>query len=179
MLPFLSKVGAKLTTSLSTFTGWLTVLGTFIADYFAGHVFICFLVVFITIMDAAWGIAVSVKQGKFTLSELARLTIVKLAIYGCTLSAFVGLDKMIGEVISASIIGAIIVLIELWSSCASMLILYPQMTFLRLLKKYLTGEIASKLGVEPNEVEETLKTLEKNKKGIVKKENSINTNQNG
>jgi Mn-dependent DtxR family transcriptional regulator len=53
------------------------------------------------------------------------------------------------------------------------------MTFLRLLKKYLTGEIASKLGVEPNEVEETLKTLEKNKKGIVKKENSINTNQNG
>jgi hypothetical protein len=37
-----------------------------------------------------------------------------------------------------------------------MLILYPNFLFLRLLKKALTGEIASKLGIPEEEVKEVL-----------------------
>jgi hypothetical protein len=37
-----------------------------------------------------------------------------------------------------------------------MLILFPNFLFLKLLRKALTGEIASKLGIEPWQVEEVL-----------------------
>lgn len=164
MYLFFSKIGLKLSASLSCVAGWLTAIGLFIADYFSGHVFATMLVVGVTFMDAIWGIAVSIKQGRFTLSELARLTVVKLAIYGCALAVFVGIDKMIDSSITASALCAIIALVELWSSCASMLILYPHVALLKLLKKHLTGEIASKLGVEVSEVEQVLSEMNKRKR---------------
>ena len=74
---------------------------------------------------------------------------------------FIGLDKFIDSTVTASIIGAAIVLVEFWSSCASMLILYPNFLFLRLLKKALTGEIASKLNIPVEEVEEVLNGQER------------------
>jgi hypothetical protein len=160
MMEVLAHIGshalAKLAAILQTVGGWFALGVLFVVDYFAGHSFVVLLVVAVTLMDAGWGIAVSVKQGKFTLSELARLTIAKLAVYGCALFVFVGLDKIVDNTVSASIVGAAIVLVEFWSSCASMLILYPNFLFLRLLKKALTGEIASKLHIEESDVEKVL-----------------------
>lgn len=147
---------SKLACLLQTIGGWLALLAITVVDYFAGHGFVVLLVVAVTLMDAAWGIAVSVKQGRFTLSELARLTIAKLAVYGSAMFVFVGLDKIVDNTISASIVGAAIVLVEFWSSCASMLILYPNFMFLRLIKKALTGEIASKLHISEEEVKNVL-----------------------
>lgn len=141
---------------LQTMMGWLVFAAMLVMDYFGGHGFVVFLVTAVTLMDAGWGIAVSVRQGKFTLSELARLTITKLAVYGCALFVFVGLDKMTDTVITGSVVGAAIVLVEFWSSCASMLILFPHMPFLRLMKRALTGEIASKLHISDGEVEDAL-----------------------
>ena len=142
---------------LHTFWGWICALAIILLNYIAGHEFTVGLVVGVTIMDAAWGIAVSLKRGEFALSELGRLTIAKIAVYGCVLLTFVGLDKIIDVDITTSIVASGIVLCELWSSCGSMLIIYPHMPFLRLLKKALTGEIASKLKIEPEEVEKVLK----------------------
>lgn len=147
---------ARIPQVLSTGWGWVTLTSLSVLDYIAGHSFVVFLVVAATLIDAVWGIAVSLKKGEFTKSELARLTIAKLAVYGCVMFVFIGLDKFINSTITASIIGAAIVLVEFWSSCASMLILYPNFLFLRLLKKALTGEIASKLGVSEDEVKEIL-----------------------
>ena len=149
----------KLWLILHTGWGWLLVGFIFLADYFAGHTFIVSLVVAVTLMDAGWGIAVSLKQGKFTKSELARLTIDKLAVYGCAMFVFVGLDKLGDTTITASVVGAAIVLVEWWSSMASMLILFPHIVFLRLMKRVLIGEIASKLRIEEAEVEKYLKKL--------------------
>ena len=135
---------------------WMICAGIAIAEYIGGHSFIVFLVVAVTLIDAAWGIAVSVHQGKFTLSELARLTVSKLAVYGCALFVFIGLDKFVNSTITASVIGAAIVLVEFWSSCASMLILYPNFLFLRIMKKALIGEIASKLGISEEAARELM-----------------------
>lgn len=154
---FLHRLGQILT----HVWGWVVGIGLCLADYIAGHSFVVFLVVAATLIDAAWGIAVSLKRGQFTKSELARLTIAKLAVYGCVLFVFIGLDKFIGSTFTASVIGAAIVLVEFWSSCASMLILYPNFLFLRLLKKSLTGEIASKLGIKEEEVCEILEEPKK------------------
>ena len=153
----------KLTTILQTGWGWILGVGIAIADYIGGHSFVVFLVLAVTLIDAAWGIAVSVHNHKFTLSELLRLTVSKLAVYGCAMFVFIGLDKFINSTVTASIIGAAIVLVEFWSSCASMLILYPNFLFLRLLKKALAGEIASKLNIPVEEVEEVLNGQERRK----------------
>lgn len=146
----------KLGSILSNGWGWLLGIGLAFLDYFAGHSFVVFLVAAATLIDAVWGIAVSIHNGQFTKSELARLTFAKLIVYGCVLFVFIGIDKMIDSTITASVIGAAIVLVECWSSCASMLILYPRFLFLRLLKKALLGEIASKLNITEEEVKEIL-----------------------
>ena len=146
----------KLGSILTNGWGWLVGVGLAFLDYFAGHSFVVFLVAAATLMDAVWGIAVSIKNGDFTKSELARLTFAKLIVYGCVLFIFIGIDKMIDSTITASVIGACIVLVEFWSSCASMLILYPRFLFLKLLKHALIGEIASKLNKTEDEVKEIL-----------------------
>lgn len=146
----------KLGTILQTKWGWFFGAGLAVAEYIAGHMFVVFLVVAVTLLDAVWGVAASVYQGRFTLSELLRLTVSKLAVYGCALFVFIGLDKFINSTISASVVGACIVLVEFWSSCASMLILYPNFLFLRLMKNALIGEIASKMNKTEDEVREIM-----------------------
>lgn len=153
---FLKHIGVKLLGILQTVQGWVVAGLLFLLDFIAGHELAVGLVVAVTLMDAAWGIMVSIHRRKFALSELARLTIGKLAVYGCAMLVFIGLDKMIGMALTSSVIGAAITLVELWSASASMLILFPNFLFLKLLRKALTGEIASKLGVEPEEVEKVL-----------------------
>lgn len=155
-LRYFEHVWEKLQAILHTVQGWVVAFVLFAADYIAGHELAVGLVVAVTLMDAVWGITVSIKKKRFALSELARLTIGKLAVYGCAMLTFIGLDKMIGMVLSASIIGAAICLVELWSASASMLILFPNFFFLKLFKKALTGEIASKLKISEEEVEEVL-----------------------
>ena len=161
---YATKAIVRLGEILQTMSGWIALAAFFVMDYFAGHAFIVGLAVAVTIMDAVWGIAVSVKQGKFTLSELARLTIAKLAVYGCALTVFVGLDKVTDTVITGSLVGAAIVLVEFWSCCASMLIIYPHILFLKLMKKALTGEIASKLHISEEDVEKVLAEAERKKR---------------
>ena len=156
-----SHCWTKLITLFQTFYGWILALMTLIIEYFSPHSLVIQLVVAATIMDAVWGIAVSIKEGKFTLSELMRNTIGKLAVYGTVLFAFVGLDKFTDSTISTKIIGGAIMLVELWSSSASMLILFPDFPFLKLLTKALKGEIASKLNISADEVEKVLNDKKK------------------
>ena len=161
MIHVLDSMLSKLATALQSVWGWIVAACLFIVDYFAGHAFIVKFVVAVTVMDAIWGIAVSLKQGKFTLSELARQTIVKFAVYGTAMFVFVGIDKAVDTELCATVVGVVIALVELWSSCGSMLILYPHLPVLRLLKKALTGEIASKLRIEAEEVESILESTKK------------------
>lgn len=155
-LEYIEHILNKLLGILHTVQGWIVAGLLFLSDFIVGHELAVGLVVFVTLMDAVWGVTVSIKKKKFALSELARLTIGKLAVYGCAMLVFVGLDKMIHLSLTTSIVGAAITLVELWSASASMLILFPNFLFLKLLRKALAGEIASKLGIEPWEVESVL-----------------------
>ena len=156
ILLYMERVWDKLQHILHTIAGWFVGLILFLGDFIGGHELAVGLVVFVTLMDAIWGISVSIKKKRFDLSELARLTIGKLAVYGCAMLTFIGLDKMIGMTLSASIISTAICLVELWSASASMIILFPNFFFLKLFKKALTGEIASKLKIPEEEVDAVL-----------------------
>lgn len=149
---------------------WLTGVGLFLADIFAGHRLLVDVVVLVTVMDAVWGIAVSVSRKEFTKSELARLTVAKLAVYGSALLIFLALDRLVENetgleiAITSGLIGVLIVLTEGWSSLASMLILFPNNPMLKLAQKALTGEIARKLGCDESEVEKILNASRRKKK---------------
>ena len=157
MTQIIVKIITKLSAILQTVQGWAVAAGIFVAEYFfADHATVVWLVLTATLLDAVWGIAVSISHGQFTLSELMRLTVAKIAVYGCALAVFIGLDKVTGTELSTDIVGGAIILCESWSMCASMLIIFPQIAILQLLRKALTGEIANKLRITPEEVEDIL-----------------------
>lgn len=156
IVTILLRACQKLENIFSSVWGWILAICLFIGDYFAGHAFVTMLIVAVTLIDAVWGIALSIKRGRFALSELGRMTIAKLTVYGCAMFVFVGIDKQMHTNITASIIGTAIVLVEFWSSCGSMSILYPDFLFLRLMRRFLIGEIARKLNIPEDKVEEEL-----------------------
>lgn len=165
MIQIIEKLFSKLTVILQTVQGWAVAVALFLAEYFFGsHATVVWLVVAVTMMDAVWGVAVSVRHGQFTLSELLRLTIAKVAVYGCALAVFIGLDKVTGTELSTDVVGSAIILCEAWSMMGSMLIIYPHIPILQLLRKALTGEIANKLRITPEEVEEALNLKKDDKK---------------
>jgi len=146
----------KLDDIFSHLFGWCAAVALAVVDYFAGEAFIVNLIVIVTVMDAVWGIALSVKRKRFALSELGRLTVAKLAVYGCAMFVFVGIDKHLGNNLLASVVGTAIVLVEFWSSCGSMSVLFPDFLFLRLMRKMLVGEIARKLNIAESDVDKEL-----------------------
>ena len=155
----------KLIDALSTSWGWLIGAIMFVVNLVVGYEAMISFVVLAVVIDAFWGIASSLKQHKFTLSELGRNSLGKLAVYGTSMLLFIIIDKLLGinNGLPTNVICVSIILVEVWSTSASMLICFPNMPFLQLMKKALTGEIASKLNVPPSEVEEVLKALKKKK----------------
>lgn len=155
----------KLIDALSTSWGWLIGVIMFVVNLVVGYEAIVSFVVLAVVIDAFWGIASSLKQHKFTLSELGRNSLGKLAVYGTSMLLFIIIDKLLGinNGLPTNVICVSIILVEVWSTSASMLICFPNMPFLQLMKRALTGEIASKLNVPPSEVEEVLKALKKKK----------------
>ena len=129
----------KLSEALSTMWGWLLCAALLVMNFIVGYEKMVGFTVMAIVLDAVWGIAASLIQKRFALSELARDTFAKLAVYG------------------TAVFG--IILVELWSMSASMLICFPNMPFLKILKKALAGEIASKLNVKPEDVTAALDTL--------------------
>lgn len=157
----------KLTEILSTAEGWVAGALLVAANYFAGYETTVCLALLAIVMDGAWGIAAALKQGRFTLSELARDTVMKISVYGTAIVVFIAIDRLlhVSGGLTLSVICSVIILVEFWSMSASALICFPRMPFLRLMRKALTGEIASKLGVPVEQVAEALESLSKRKKG--------------
>jgi len=163
----------KLMDILSTVQGWAAYALLFFTNFIAGYEFAITMTVVAIILDGIWGIAAALKQSKFTLSELARNTLTKMSVYGTAIIVFIAIDKLshINGGLTISLICGVIILVEFWSMSASMLICFPSMPFLRLMRKALVGEIARKLGVSPGKVSEVLEEMLKEKKQKEKKKN--------
>jgi len=152
--------------------GWLAGLGLFITDAVSGGRLIIYLVVIATVIDLFCGIAVSVKRKNFAKSELMRLTVEKLVVYGTAMLVFLCIDKAIEAetswefALTSGAVGVVIAMTETWSFLASLLILFPANPFLRMFQKALVGEIARKLQCEEDEVEMILKESVKRKKKV-------------
>lgn len=162
LLSYLTKLFAKLGMVLQTPWAWLMGLGLFVADAATRGQLTIYLVVIACIVDFVCGIAVAVKRKRFAKSELMRLTVEKLLVYGCVMLVFLCIDGYIAAQtdfqmsLTSALVGILITLTEVWSFLASLLILFPKNPLLKMLQGKLLAEIASKLGVEKEEVEAIL-----------------------
>lgn len=145
----------KLFAILSCPEGVLTTFLSIVLSLIVGSANIVLLIVLFAFVDLCWGVAVSIKRHKYCTSELLRDTAAKMLVYGTAIILFILLEFFIpGEsMLTTKIVAGIICGIELWSVFGSMLIIFPHMVVLRLLRKALTGEIAKKLDCTPEEVE--------------------------
>jgi hypothetical protein len=152
------KIVIKLYDALSTVWGWAVILSSLIIEFIGGHGTAVLMVLLAVVLDAVWGIVVAIRNGRFALSELGRDTIGKLAVYGTALVMFIAVDKLLlgDTTLTTSIVAALIILVEFWSASANMLICFPSMPFLKLMRKALKGEIARKLNINPDDVETVL-----------------------
>ena len=148
----------KLYDALSTVWGVGVILFSLIIEFIGGHDTAVLLVLFTVILDAIWGVVVAIRSGRFALSELGRDTIGKLAVYGTSLFMFIAVDKLLlgDTTLTTSVVAALIILVEFWSASANMLICFPRMPFLKLMRGALKGEIARKLNINPENVEKVL-----------------------
>jgi hypothetical protein len=116
----------------------------------------------VVVIDIVFGTWVSLKNGHYFESKRLRESATKLFVYfGLQLIAII-LDKVIGDdiLICTRITTALIVVCELWSTLASVSIIYPHFPIGNLLKKYLVGEISKKLEIDEQTIISTLEEKE-------------------
>lgn len=136
------------TNLLTDFYGWvLALLGSLLAFMAPEkYAFTCVLVAIL--LDATFGVARSVKLGGFVLSKLGQQTVFKIISYGAALTMVFMLERLAhdGGAFGVKVAAGWAIACEFWSISASVLILWPDATFFKILRSHLRGEIASKLG---------------------------------
>jgi hypothetical protein len=144
----LKRMITKLNVVTSAPLGWLSAIFFTVINFFAPEAYSFGLVFVAVFLDAVFGIAVAVKKrGDFALSKLARLTLFKLAAYAASLIIIYMIEMLIHDkgFIGIKIAAGWAAACEFWSLSAHVLILNPNIPFFRIMRKYLRGEIESKL----------------------------------
>ena len=160
MIAVLSNIGVSITSILASVYGKLIVLIVLIGTYFASIAGMVHIMIALVMVDAFFGIAVTVrKKGVgYIVSSRLRSTLYKMFFYLIFLIFTFLVEFQITGVdcVTPKLIFALIAGVELWSISANALILTPNFPFLRIFKKYLASEISKKLSIPPKEVKDLL-----------------------
>lgn len=149
---------------------WLSGIGLFLVDAVTGGRLIIYMVVIASVIDLFCGIGVAIKRKDFARSELMRLTVEKILVYGAVLLVFLCIDLLIEREtgfttdLTSGVVGSVMTLAEAVSFTASLLILFPSNAFLQMFQKMLKGELARKLNCEESEVDALLAKARRKKK---------------
>jgi len=142
----ISKVPAIFT----TLYGWILLAFSSLLTFISPHEQ-AFLVVFVCVfIDLIWGVWAAVKQGRYATSEGFRETAKKIAIYATMLIPILLIERLLVDewFVTIRVACALAAACELWSASANMLIVKPNMTFIKLFRVYLKGEIEKKLNTK-------------------------------
>lgn len=133
--------------------GYIVFCISLISGFIAGEKAAVTVVLLSILFDLILGIITSIKNGKFCKSNLIQDTFVKVAVYGIPLLLIGLAGSMFSEWgIVFYFACAIAAGCELWSITAHLLILAPNMPFLKLLRFQLKDEIKSKTGHDIEEI---------------------------
>lgn len=150
-LAHLLTYGYKLMTSTY---GWLLAVISAVGTFFAPEKLSFLFVAVAILLDALFGIMVSASLGKFMLSKLMRVTFFKFTAYGAALAVWFMIETLAHDsnYIAVKVVAGYALACEFWSMSASILILWPEATFFKILRRYLKGEIAAKLGQQVDDI---------------------------
>ncbi len=149
MEKFLTQLG----NALSTVWGWVVLILTAAFTFIEPEKTSFIVVGGAVAADLFWGVIAAVKMNKFIMSAAFRETIKKVGIYSFALLGALAIEKIThtdGSFIAVRTIAVFAAVCEFWSMSASMLIIYPNMPFLRIFRTQLKGEIAAKLNKNMN-----------------------------
>lgn len=131
------------------FIGWMSA-------FVIGEKLTFTLVILAIIGDLALGIITSIKQKRFTKSHLIQDTFVKIIVYGVPLLLIgLGENHFAGTKVAFYAACALAFACELWSISAHLLILAPNLPFLKILRFQLQDEIKNKTGKSIDELIQT------------------------
>lgn len=133
----------------STVYGWLLGIVVGVWSFIAPERFSFIIVGVCILIDLIWGIAVARKRGEFVLSEAGRETFKKVGIYACSLLPIFMIEQNLHNdnwFIVTRLFCTLAAACELWSTSASMLIIKPNMPFIRIFRVQLRGEMEKKFG---------------------------------
>lgn len=155
----MEKLFSQLGNALHTAYGWFIALMTASITFIQPETWSFYVVGGGVLADLIWGILAAVKLKKFILSKALRETVKKAAIYSFALVGAMAVEKIAhadGSFIAVKTLAVFMAVCEFWSMSASMLIVKPDMPFLKLFRGQLKGEIQSKVSKNVN-VDEILK----------------------
>ena len=144
MEKFLTQLG----NALSTVWGWVVLILTAAFTFIEPEKTSFIVVGGAVAADLFWGVIAAVKMNKFIMSAVFRETIKKVGVYSFALLGALAIEKIThtdGSFIAVRTIAVFAAVCEFWSMSASMLIVYPNMPFLKLFRGQLKGEIKSKV----------------------------------
>lgn len=129
---------------------WAWALFSAAAAFFAPEAYTFGLVLVAILLDAAFGITVSIKNGGFVLSKLGRATVFKMFSYGAALVMLYMCERLIHDsgFVGVKVAAGWAVACEFWSMSASILIMWPDAYFFKILRVHLRGEMQAKLGTD-------------------------------
>lgn len=156
----------KFSEAIQSGWGWFVAVMTMVITFISPEKTSFIVVGFAILADLFWGVAAALKMKKFILSDALRQTLVKVGIYSFALLGALAIESIThdtGSFIAVRTVAVIAAVCEFWSMSASMLIVYPNMPFLKLLRGQLKGEMQSKVSKNVN-VDEILKDESKDGK---------------
>jgi len=132
----------------TTIWGWILIALTTLWSFIKPELYPFSVVYFAILLDLIWGIAAAVKLKKYIRSERIRETFKKIIIYSVSLLLILLIEKILHEEweVATRVSCAIAAACEFWSISANMLIVKPDMPFVRLFRLQLKGEIEKKVG---------------------------------
>lgn len=150
LVKFLAAAAKVLTTKF----GWLLTGASSIVTFFASERYAFLVVLAAIFIDAYFGASVSLRKGEFLLSKLGRATMFKITAYGACLVMVFMLEKLVHEqgFVGVKLAAGWALACEFWSTSANILIIWPEATFFKIMRRHLRGEMASKLGTNIDDI---------------------------
>ena len=149
-------MGAKLYMLLTSIGGWIAAVLFAAFNFFQPEKYAFLVVLTAILLDAVFGLTVAVGvRGDFALSKLGRVTLFKISAYFAALIITYMVERLLhsdGGFIGVKVAAGWAAACEFWSLSASVLIVWPDMPFFKLMRTALKGEIESKLGKEVSNV---------------------------
>ena len=156
MMSVIISTLAKIGTVLTSIYGWLVLSLTSLLAYFIGLRVMFIVLGLLILADFIFGIIASITTGKPITSDRMRSTLIKVMVYLIIIMFTFAISTTICVSFPITAVFSLAALVELLSVIGNLLIIAPNLPFLRLFKWVVSGEIAAKLNINKEELEDIL-----------------------